>query len=95
MWRIENRARYNRDKLRHPSDLTDKEWGYIAELIAPAKRGGHKREVDERDVLNGIMQVLSTGCQWRYAPKDFPSKSTLHRYFDLWEWGDTLEHFPY
>ncbi|MSP05769.1 MAG: IS5/IS1182 family transposase, partial [Acetobacteraceae bacterium] len=45
MWRIENRARYNRDKLRYPSDLTDKEWEYIAELIAPAKRGGHKREV--------------------------------------------------
>lgn len=91
MWTIENRARYNRDQLRYPSDLTDAEWGHIAELIPPAKRGGRKREVDERDVLNGIMYVLSTGCQWRYAPKDFPSKSTLHRYFDLWEWDGTLE----
>lgn len=91
MWTIENRARYNRDKLRYPSDLTDEEWGHIAALIPPAKRGGRKREVDERDVLNGIMYVLSTGCQWRYAPKDFPSKSTLHRYFDLWEWDGTLE----
>lgn len=91
MWTIENRARYNRDKLRYPSDLTDEEWGHIAGLIPPAKRGGRKREVDERDVVNGIMYVLSTGCQWRYAPKDFPSKSTLHRYFDLWEWDGTLE----
>ena len=91
MWTIENRARYNRDKLRYPSDLTDEEWGHVAGLIPPAKRGGRKREVDERDVLNGIMYVLSTGCQWRYAPKDFPSKSTLHRYFDLWEWDGTLE----
>ena len=47
--------------------------------------------MDERDVLNGIMYVLSTGCQWRYTPKDFPSKSALHRYFDLWEWDGTLE----
>lgn len=91
MWTIENRARCNRDRLRYPSDLTDEEWGHISALIPPAKRGGRKREVDERDVLNGIMYVLSTGCQWRYAPKDFPAKSTLHRYFDRWEWDGTLE----
>ena len=91
MWTPENRACCNRDKLRYPSDLTDEEWAHIAALIPPAKHGGRKREVDEREVLNGIMYVLSTGCQWRYAPKDFPSKSTLHRYFDLWEWDGTLE----
>jgi transposase len=44
-----------------------------------------------REVVNGIMYVLSTGCQWRYVPKDFPSKSTLHRYFDLWNYDGTLE----
>ena len=91
MWTIENRARYNRDKLRYPSDLTDEEWGHISALIPPARHGGRKRKVKERDVVDGIMYVLSTGCQWRYAPKDFPSKSTLHRYFDLWEWDGTLD----
>ena len=40
MWTIKNRPRYNRDKLRYPSDLTDAEWGYIKPLIPPAKRGG-------------------------------------------------------
>ena len=40
MWTTENRPRYNRDKLRYPSDLTDAEWAHIKPLIPPAKRGG-------------------------------------------------------
>ena len=91
MWTCKNRAQYNRDKLRYPSDLTDDEWAYIEPQIPPAKRGGRKREVDVREVVNGIMYVLSTGCQWRYVPKDLPPKSTLHRYFDLWSYNRTLE----
>jgi transposase len=91
MWTTENRSRYNRDHLRYPSDLTDKEWEEIEPMIPPAKHGGRRRSVDTREVMNGIMYVLSTGCQWRYAPKDFPSKSTLHRYFDLWNYDGTLE----
>jgi transposase len=59
------------------------EWG-LEPLIPPAKRGGGKRRVDMREVVNGIMYILSTGCQWRYLPKDMPSKSTVFRYFDLW-----------
>jgi transposase len=91
MWTAANRSRYNRDKLRYPSDLTDKEWAHVASLIPPAKRGGNKRTVDVRDVMNGIMYVLSTGCQWRAVPKDLPPRSTLYDYFDLWSWDGTLE----
>ena len=91
MWTNENRAKYDRDGLRYPSDLTDAEWAHIASLIPPAKRGGRKRAVDVRDVVNGIMFVLSTGCQWRYVPKDLPPRSTLFDYFDLWTWDGTLE----
>jgi putative transposase len=40
MWTNENRAKYDRDRLRYPSDLTDSEWAHIAPLIPPAKRGG-------------------------------------------------------
>jgi transposase len=82
---------YNRDKLRYPSDLTGEEWAHIAPLIPPAKHGGRKRKVDVREVVNGIMYVLSTGCQWRYVPKDLPPKSTLYDYFDLWTYDGTLE----
>lgn len=91
MWTNENRAKYDRDRLRYPSDLTDSEWAHIAPLIPPAKRGGRKRSVDLREVVNGIMYVLSTGCQWRYVPKDLPPRSTLFDYFDLWTWDRTLE----
>jgi transposase len=61
MWTDENRQRYNRDKLRYPSDLTDDEWSEVKSFIRPAKRGGRRREVDVREVLNGIIYVLSTG----------------------------------
>ena len=53
MWTQENRARYDRSKLRYPSDLTDEEWATIAPLIPPAKPGGNKRSVDVRAVVNG------------------------------------------
>jgi transposase len=91
MWTNENRGRYDRSKLRYPSDLTDDEWAYIAPLIPSAKRGGNKRRVDLREIVNGLMYVLSTGCQWRAIPKDLPPRSTVHGYLDLWDWDGTLD----
>jgi len=90
MWTKANRGKYNRDGLRYPSDLTDDEWALVEPLIPPAKRGGRRREVNVREVLNGLLYVLSTGCQWRAVPKDLPPKSTLFSYFDLWNWDGTL-----
>ena len=90
MWTTENRPRYNRDKLRYPSDLTDAEWDHIEPLIPPAKRGGGKRRVNMREVVNGVMYVLSTGCQWRYIPKDLPPRSTVNEYFQRWQYDGTL-----
>ena len=90
MWTKANRGKYNRDGLRYPSDLTDAEWALVEPLIPPAKRGGRRREVNVRKVLNGLLYVLSTGCQWRAVPKDLPPKSTLFSYFDLWNWDGTL-----
>jgi transposase len=92
MWTNENRGRYDRSKLRYPSDLTDDEWTLVAPLIPPAKRGGNKRTVNMREVVNGLMYILSTGCQWAALPKDLAPRSTVHDYLDLWEWDGTLEH---
>ena len=78
MWTPQNRKRYDRSQLRYPSDLTDDEWALVAGLIPPAKPGGNKRTVDVRAVMNGVMYVLSTGCQWRALPKDLLPKSTVH-----------------
>jgi transposase len=71
--------------------LTDAEWALVGPLIPPAKRGGGKRTVNMREVVNGLMYVLSTGCQWRAIPKDFPAKSTIYGYFDLWTYDGTID----
>jgi len=91
MWTTENRQRYNRDKLRYPSDLTDEEWTLVEPQIPPAKHGGRHRTVVVREVVNGVMYVLSTGCQWRYLPKDLPPKSTVHDYLTRWNYDGTIE----
>jgi transposase len=90
VWTNENRGRYERSGLRYPSDLTNEEWALVEPLIAPARRGGAKRTVDVREVVNGLMYVLSTGCQWRAIPKDLPPRSTIYDYFDLWSWEGAL-----
>jgi transposase len=92
MWSNANRARYDRSKLRYPSDLTDEEWVMVAPLIPPAKRGGNKRTVNVREVVNGLMYVLSTGCQWAAIPKDLPPRSTVNHYFCRWDGDGTLDH---
>ena len=91
MWTAQNRRRYDRSQLRYPSDLTDDEWAHIAPLIPPAKSGGNKRSVNVREVMNGIMYVLSTGCQWRAIPKDLPPRSTVHSYFIWWQCDGVLD----
>lgn len=91
MWKVENRQRYERKGLRYPSDLTDGEWVLIEPLIPPARRGGRHRTVNLRQVVNGLLYVLETGCPWRHLPKDLPPKSTVYDYFDLWEWDGTLQ----
>jgi transposase len=91
MWTNENRGRYDRSKLRYPSDLTDDEWDRIKPLIPPAKRGGNKRTVNERAVVDGLMYLLSTGCQWAALPKDLPPRSTVNDYFRRWTDDRTLD----
>lgn len=95
MWTTENRARYDRSRLRYPSDLTDEEWALIGPLIPPAKRGGNKRTVDVREVVNGVMYVLSAGVQWAAIPKDLPPRSTVNDYFRRWNEDGTLIRIHY
>jgi len=91
MWTVENRGRYDRSRLRYPSDLTDAEWALVEPLIPAAKRGGNKRTVDVREVVNGVMYILSTGCQWAALPKDLPARSTTNDYFLRWQHDRTLQ----
>ena len=84
MWKPEHRVAARRVGQRYESDLTDEEWMLVAPLIPPAKRGGGKRSVNIREVLNAIFYVLWTGCQWKAVPREFGSGSTVHRRFQRW-----------
>ncbi len=83
-WDDTARKQHNRDHLRYPSDLSDKEWAVVAPFIPPAKAGGRPRTTDMREVLNAIFYIAGGGCPWRMLPKDFPPASTVRGYFYAW-----------
>jgi transposase len=91
MWTDETRVQHDRSGLRYTHDLTEAEWALVKPLIPPAKRGGNKRTVDIREVVNGLMYILGTGCQWRDIPKDLAKRSTVHGYFTRWDYDGTLD----
>ena len=83
-WTAITRRKYRRDGLRYASDLTDAEWALIEPLLPPASPLGRPRETDLRSVMNAILYIGSTGCQWRQLPKEFPPYSTVQGYFYTW-----------
>ena len=74
----------------YPTDLSNEQWALIEPLIPPAKPGGRPREVDLREVLNSILYLHRTGCQWEMLPHDLLPKSTVYEYFALWRDDSTL-----
>jgi transposase len=91
MWNNANRALYKRAETGYPSDVTDAEWSQLEPRFPPAKHGGRPRSVDLRRILNALLYVLSTGCQWRAIPKDLASKSTVYDYFVEWRDSGVLD----
>src|SRR5512132_336323 len=71
-------------RRRYPSDLTDPQRALVSPHIPPAKAGGRPRTTDMRAVLDAILYLLRTGCQWRQLPADFPPWPTVHGYFRHW-----------
>src|SRR3954447_12807898 len=78
------RPQYRRAGLRYSSDLTDDEWALIEPHLPPARRLGRPRTTDLRAVVDGLFYLLTTGCQWRLLPKEFPPSSTVQRFFYSW-----------
>jgi putative transposase len=66
------------------SDLTDAQWEIIEPLIPGGKHGGRPRETNMREVLNTILYLNRTGCQWDMLPHDLLPKSTVYDYFAAW-----------
>jgi len=83
-WTETTRPHYRRDGLRFASDLTDAEWALLAPLMPEPAGLGRPRTADLRAVVNAILYVLTTGCQWRALGKDFPPRSTVQGYFYRW-----------
>ena len=81
MWTAVARSQYERLNERYASDVTDDEYGLIEPLLPPARHGGRRRTTDLREMLNAILYLVRTGCQWRLLPKDFPPWSTVYGYF--------------
>jgi putative transposase len=84
MWTEITRAQYRREDLRYASDTRDAEWAVIAPFLPQRARRGRPREVDLRTIVNAILYIAASGCQWRALPKDFPPYSTVQYYFYKW-----------
>jgi transposase len=91
MWTEITRGQYRRKGLRYSSDMTDAEWAVIEPLLPAARRLGRPRTVNVREVVNGILFLATSGCQWRQLPKDFPPMTTVQRYFYRWRDDRTWE----
>ena len=83
-WTEITRPQYRREGLRYASDTTAAEWAVIESFLPPPRRLGRPRKADLRAVVDAILYVLATGCQWRALPKDFPPRSTVQGYFYAW-----------
>jgi transposase len=84
MWTEITRAQYRRDDLPYASSAREAEWAQIAALLPPPRRLGRPRRHDLRAIVDAILYLLWTGCQWRALPREFPPRSTVQGYFYRW-----------
>ncbi len=90
-WTEITRAKYRCDGLRYASDTTDEEWGVIEPHLPAAASCGRPRQTDLRDVVEAILYIAQSGCQWRLLPKEFPPFTTVQRYFYAWRDSGTWQ----
>ena len=83
-WTETTRRQYRREGLRYASDLTDGEWALIEPFLPGPAKVGRPRKTDLRRLVEAILYMASTGCQWRAIPKEFPPYSTVQGYFYSW-----------
>jgi transposase len=73
----------------YPSDLNDEEWQVLDPLVPAVKSGGRPADHERREIVNAILYVLRTGCQWRALPHDLPPWKTVYTYFRTWRLDGT------
>ena len=84
MWTEITRRKYEREGQRYASDVTDGEWALIEPHMPAVKPLGRPRDTELRTVLDAILYIARTGCQWRMLPKDFSPFTTVQGYFYDW-----------
>ncbi len=89
-WTETSRPDYRREGLRYASDVTDEEWALLEPHMPRPRSLGRPRTTSLRDVVNGLLYMASTGCQWRMLPKDFPPFTTVQSYFYEWHGSGLL-----
>jgi len=77
----------------YATDLTDAQWAILEPLVPPSKHGGRPRTVNIREVINTILYLDRTGCQWDMLPHDLLPKSTAYEYFAQWRDDGTWAKF--
>ena len=75
----------------YPSDLANDEWAQIERVIPPPKKGGRPALHPRREVVDALLYVARTGCQWRALPHDFPPWATVYWYFRIWKADGTFD----
>jgi transposase len=75
----------------YPSDLSHAEWAQVRRVIPAPKPGGRPAKHDRREIVNALLYVTRTGCQWRALPHDLPPWSTAYWYFRAWKADGTLD----
>lgn len=75
---------------RYETDLTDEQFALLGPLLPRPKRTG-RPPADLREVVNAVLYLVRTGCQWRMLPRDFPPWSTVHTWYRRWRQDGTWE----
>lgn len=79
----------------YPTDLSEKQWKLLSQMLPPPEQFGRKRRVNLREIINALCYLARSGCQWRLLPKEFPAWQTVYYYFRKWrenQWFIALNH---
>jgi len=95
MWTEITRPKYERQGLGYSSDLNDAEWAMIAPRLPQRSRLGRPPKTEMRSVVNALLYMVRTGCQWRQLPREFPPYTTVQHYFYAWRDDGVLERINF